>query len=60
MDIPSTTAPMTWWILPSWPVEAVLAKRWTAGAKDLTGVAAGRSAAARRVLATPLWEDSHQ
>jgi hypothetical protein len=51
---------MTWWILPSWPVEAVLAKRWTAGAKDLTGVAAGRSAAARRVLATPLWEDSHQ
>lgn len=57
VDIPSTTAPITWWILPSFWVAWVLAKRWTAGAKGLMGEAAGRSAAARRVLATPLWEE---
>lgn len=57
MDVPSTTAPMTWWTLPSfWPAW-VLARRWTAGAKGLTAGAAGRSAAARRDLATPLWEE---
>jgi hypothetical protein len=57
MDIPSTTAPMTWWTLPSFWLVWVLAKRWTAGAKGLMAWAAGRSAEARRVLATPLWEE---
>ena len=57
MDIPSTTAPMTWWTLPSFWLAWVLARRWTAGAKGLTAGAAGRSAAARRDLATPLWEE---
>ena len=57
VDIPSTTAPMTWWTLPSFWLAWVLARRWTAGAKGLTAGAAGRSAAARRDLATPLWEE---
>jgi hypothetical protein len=48
---------MTWWTLPSFWLVWVLAKRWTAGAKGLTAGAAGRSAAARRDLATPLWEE---
>jgi hypothetical protein len=45
---------MTWWTLPSFWLVWVLAKRWTAGAKGLTAWAAGRSAVARRDLATPL------
>lgn len=60
--IPSTTAPMTWWILPSREA-SVLAKRWLkAGANEgLMGWkarcrVAGRRAEALNDLAMPLWE----